>query len=234
MLEPKATPGAYYRACTSRPSGATLAAFFARGVTPASLRPGYTLGAPPDTRLEAGHDGFCRVTGRTARHARCHHQYQMLLSASWWSRRRLQAHTTGLVPHDPAARPLRFFLQGARRHLLTSRVHPSHLTQVVIDRRLLRDDPHVRAVWASHKSCRVIWFFAASLLFHCFNIIIICFYVKNGSFQHIEIHTGAPLAPFPQISPKNHYKLKRLSMSKGQYMRNTKPIRFSEGYGVFY
>lgn len=29
----------------------------------------------------------------------------------------------------------------------------------------------------------------------------------NGSFQLIEIHTGAPLAAFPQIYPKNHYKV---------------------------
>ena len=32
------------------------------------------------------------------------------------------------------------------------------------------------------------------------------FHIKNGSFPIIQIHTGAPLAPFPQIFPKNHYK----------------------------
>ena len=32
----------------------------------------------------------------------------MLLSAIWWSRRRLQEHTSGLAPHGPAARSLLF------------------------------------------------------------------------------------------------------------------------------
>jgi hypothetical protein len=40
VVEPKATPGAHYQACTTRPSGATLAAFFARGVTPCVSREG--------------------------------------------------------------------------------------------------------------------------------------------------------------------------------------------------
>ena len=39
-----------------------------------------------------------------------------------------------------------------------------------------------------------------------FNVILSILHINNGSFPHFQIYTGAPLAPFPQIFHKNHYK----------------------------
>ncbi len=43
-------------------------------------------------------------------------------------------------------------------------------------------------------------------LFSAFFVISISFHIKNGSFPLIQIHTGAPLAPLPQIPLFLHSK----------------------------
>ena len=73
-----------------------------------------------------------------------------------------------------------------------------------------------RSLWTSHEPSDLpfllIFQLQSSAIFNInihvftFSYHFPSFHIKNGSFQLIQIHTGAPLAPFPQISPKNHYK----------------------------
>ena len=150
----------------------------------------------------------------------------MLLSASWWSRRRLQEQTTGHAPQGQRRDPCGFFCKGrAAMHFTRGSAQGACARVLHSSNRLLRQNnssrpyrffavAHNPSAIAMTTSKRPVesFFFTDYVHITTYIIIIILpsfssrFIHKNGSFQHIEIHTGAPLAPFPQISPKNHYK----------------------------
>ena len=137
----------------------------------------------------------------------CTIKYQMLLSASWWSRRRLQEQTTGLAPHGPAARPLRaFFARGvtpAPSVQVASMVHHVELHPM-----LLTNPSGLSQLLTLHLTSSIInhrHFTPFRFFFPIFHVILPSFHVKNGSFQPIQIHTGALLAPPPQIALFFHY-----------------------------
>jgi hypothetical protein len=128
---------------TARPSGATLARFSARGVTPSTSR-GSAQGA------------CARVL-----HADNHQQRQINSSRSY----RFFA-----VAHEPVAIGIISSTRPAESFFFNEFVRISAY------------------IFILHAS-----------FFPYFDL-------KNGSFPPIEIYTGVPLAPSPQISLKNHYK----------------------------
>jgi len=77
-------------------------------------------------------------------------------------------------------------------------------------RRLLTSSTPESTASPPNLSARHLLSFSFSHHFHdfisVFFVISLSFHTKNGSFPLIQFVTGAPLAPFPQISPKNHYK----------------------------
>ena len=125
VVEPEATPGTNYRACTKWPSGATLAGFFCKGRDAGSFRSGCIHGTSCGAAPYASHESIRFVT---ASHL-----------------------TSNIINHQPST------------------------------------------------------FHAFRFFFPIYHVILFSFHVKNGSFQSIQIHTGALLAPLPQIALFFHY-----------------------------
>ena len=210
LLQSEATPQADTGRTTERPSGAALARFSARGVTPA-----------PHVQAAS----WAHTTKRTFK---APHVQTVTIKLTINRQQK-----PGEPLNDPAARPLRAFLQGACRQLpqnqtapLSRHDHPAFLRGCVAYNTNAHPcpitwncipgfSPTIQSCPVSRLSTTIInhqlqqhsrysvsfshFFTIFMLIFHSFYAISTSFHIKNGSFPLIQNYTGALLASLHQL-----------------------------------